>query len=86
VVYAFKREFDGQSTKWVLRQKVEDLLNKFTNKALSKSLYLKLLVSPECNEVSKSTPVDRFCLIKYRWLTKHILIFKIGLYSTIKFE
>jgi len=85
-VFVFKREFDGQPTKWVLRQKVEDLLNKFSNKALSKSLYLKLLVSQECNEFSKSTPVDRFCLIKYRWLTKHIISFKIGLYSSVKFE
>jgi len=81
LLFAFKKDFDGQTRKWVLRQKVEDLLVQFTDKALSKSLYLKVLVAPENNQTNEKLPVDKFCLIKYRWLTKQILSFKLGLYS-----
>lgn len=84
LTFVFKIEFDGQAKKWALKQHVEELMNNFTNKALSKSLYLKLLVSQESDQMDTFTPVRKFCLIKYKWLTKQILSFKIGVYSAVK--
>ena len=84
--FVFRRKFDGIQRKWTLPTDVKKLMTETMTKALSKTLYLKILVEGDPSTLGKVIPLEKFFLVKYKWLTKQIISFKIGIYSSVQLE
>jgi hypothetical protein len=80
LTFVFKKKFDGGQKKSTLFQDVQKIVAEMSNKDLSKTLYLKILIDALPSESNPDIPLDKFCLIKFKWLTRQIVTFKIGVY------